>query len=162
MNRSFPFLMLASLALQGCMFSPGQYLSTSDITRQGASESSRVELIPITPKLIAMDRATQKRTSLPAELLATPAEYRIGSNDVLYITVWDHPELTAPSGAQQQIDANGRLVRSDGTLYYPLSRKSRRPAKPSSNCVRTSPNGCQPSLPTRKWMSPCCALPARK
>ncbi|MTD21916.1 capsular biosynthesis protein [Pseudomonas sp. CCM 7891] len=101
------------------MFSPGQYLSTSDITRQGASESSRVELIPITPKLIAMERATHQRATLPAQLLTPPAEYRIGNNDVLYITVWDHPELTAPSGAQQQIDANGRLVRSDGTLYYP-------------------------------------------
>ena len=48
------------------MFSPGQYLSTSDITRQGASESSRVELIPITPKLISMDRATFKRETVPA------------------------------------------------------------------------------------------------
>lgn len=102
---------------------PGQYLSTSDITRQGASESSRVELIPITPKLISMNRATQKRESVPAELLVAPAEYRIGSNDVLYITVWDHPELTAPSGAQQQIDANGRLVRADGTLYYPFIKE---------------------------------------
>ncbi|MGY2184971.1 Polysaccharide biosynthesis/export protein [compost metagenome] len=123
MNRSFPFLMLASIALQGCMFSPGQHLSTSDITREGSSESSRVELIPITPKLIAMERATPLRESLPAELLKAPGEYLIGNNDVLYITVWDHPELTAPSGAQQQIDANGRLVRSDGTLYYPYIKE---------------------------------------
>jgi polysaccharide export outer membrane protein len=70
-----------------------------------------------------MNRATQKRESVPTELLAAPAEYRIGSNDVLYITVWDHPELTAPSGAQQQIDANGRLVRADGTLYYPFIKE---------------------------------------
>jgi polysaccharide export outer membrane protein len=123
MNRSFPFLMLASIALQGCMFSPGQNMSTSDITREGSSESSRVELIPITPKLIAMERATPVRDSLPPELLTAPGEYLIGSNDVLYITVWDHPELTAPSGAQQQIDANGRLVRSDGTLYYPYIKE---------------------------------------
>ena len=73
MTRSVYLLMLASLALQGCMFSPGQYLSTSDITRQGASESSRVELIPITPKLIAMNCATQKRESLPADQLVAPA-----------------------------------------------------------------------------------------
>ncbi|MNH79704.1 Polysaccharide biosynthesis/export protein [compost metagenome] len=105
------------------MFSPGQHLSTSDITREGSSESSRVELIPITPKLIAMERATPLRESLPAELLKAPGEYLIGNNDVLYITVWDHPELTAPSGAQQQIDANGRLVRSDGTLYYPYIKE---------------------------------------
>ncbi|MDT4855609.1 putative polysaccharide export protein, PEP-CTERM sytem-associated [compost metagenome] len=35
--------------------------------------------------------------------------------------MWDHPELTAPSGPQQQIEANGRLVRPDGTLFYPYA-----------------------------------------
>ena len=42
---------------------------------------------------------------------------------MLYITVWDHPALTAPSGPQQQIDANGRLVRPDGTIFYPYIGK---------------------------------------
>ncbi|VVN27693.1 hypothetical protein PS639_04622 [Pseudomonas fluorescens] len=102
------------------MFAPGQYLDTSEIGRDGSPESSRVELIPITPKLIAQNAATKVKDSVPAELLGfKPGAYLIGANDVLYITVWDHPELTAPSGAQQQIDANGRLVRPDGTLFYP-------------------------------------------
>ena len=120
MIRSLSLAVLAGLALQGCMFSPGQYLDTSEIGTEGSPESSRVELIPITPKLIAQNAATYVSSSVPAELLAfKPQAYRIGSNDVLYITVWDHPELTAPSGPQQQIDANGRLVRPDGTIFYP-------------------------------------------
>ena len=120
MIRSLSVAVLAGFALQGCMFAPGQNMDTSQIVRDGSPESSRVELIPITPKLIAQNTATQVTASVPAELLAyTPGAYRIGANDVLYITVWDHPELTAPSGAQQQIDANGRLVRPDGTLFYP-------------------------------------------
>ncbi len=106
------------------MFAPGQYLDTSEIGRDGSPESSRVELIPITPKLIAQNAATKVQASVPSELLAfKPEAYRIGANDVLYITVWDHPELTAPSGAQQQIDANGRLVRPDGTMFYPYVGK---------------------------------------
>ncbi|WP_150816957.1 polysaccharide biosynthesis/export family protein [Pseudomonas fluorescens] len=120
MIRSLSLAVLAGVALQGCMFAPGQYLDTSEIGRDGSPESSRVELIPITPKLIAQNAATKVQSSLPAELLGfKPGAYRIGANDVLYITVWDHPELTAPSGAQQQIDANGRLVRPDGTMFYP-------------------------------------------
>lgn len=120
MIRSLSLAVLAGLALQGCMYSPGQHLDTSQIGRDGSPESSRVELIPITPKLIAQNAATTVQASVPAELLAfKPGAYRIGANDVLYITVWDHPELTAPSGTQQQIDANGRLVRPDGTMFYP-------------------------------------------
>ena len=120
MIRSLSLAVLAGFALQGCMFAPGQYLDTSEIGKEGSPESSRVELIPITPKLIAQNAATHVSSSVPAALLAfKPAAYRIGANDVLYITVWDHPELTAPSGAQQQIDANGRLVRPDGTIFYP-------------------------------------------
>ena len=124
MIRSLSLAVLAGLALQGCMFAPGQYLDTSEIGTEGSPESSRVELIPITPKLIAQNAATYVSSSVPAELLAfKPQAYRIGANDVLYITVWDHPELTAPSGAQQQIDANGRLVRPDGTIFYPYIGK---------------------------------------
>ena len=124
MIRSLSLAVLAGFALQGCMFAPGQYLDTSEIGTEGSPESSRVELIPITPKLIAQNAATHASSSVSAELLAfKPQAYRIGANDVLYITVWDHPELTAPSGTQQQIDANGRLVRPDGTIFYPYIGK---------------------------------------
>ena len=124
MIRSLSLAVLAGFALQGCMFSPGQYLDTSEIGTEGSQESSRVELIPITPKLIAQNAATYVSSSVPAELLAfKPEAYMIGANDVLYITVWDHPELTAPSGAQQVIDANGRIVRPDGTIFYPYIGK---------------------------------------
>ena len=120
MIRSLSLAVLAGFALQGCMFAPGQYLDSSEVGQEGSPESSRVELIPITPKLIAQNAATHQPSLVPAALLAfKPQAYKIGPNDVLYITVWDHPELTAPSGAQQQIDANGRLVRPDGTIFYP-------------------------------------------
>ncbi|MDE1167886.1 MAG: polysaccharide biosynthesis/export family protein [Pseudomonas sp.] len=120
MIRSFSLCALASLLMQGCMFSPGQYLDTAEATREGSALNSQVELIPITPKLIVMDKATQQVGKLPVQLTGyRPENYLIGANDVLFITVWDHPELTAPSGAQQQIDANGRLVRPDGMLFYP-------------------------------------------
>lgn len=106
------------------MFSPGQNMDTSRIVRDDSAESSRVELVQITPKLLAVNAATDTGNRVPPELVAYhPEDYRIGASDVLYITVWDHPELTTPSGSQQQIDANGRLVRPDGTLFYPYIGK---------------------------------------
>ncbi|HEY9034363.1 MAG TPA: polysaccharide biosynthesis/export family protein [Pseudomonadales bacterium] len=57
---------------------------------------------------------------MPQELLGyQPESYRIGPNDVLFITVWNHPELTVPSGPQFGGETNGRTVRPDGTLFYP-------------------------------------------
>ncbi|MBD8190074.1 polysaccharide biosynthesis/export family protein [Pseudomonas fluorescens] len=120
MMRIFSMAVVAAAVLQGCMFAPGQYMDTAALTEEGGAGNSRVELIPITPKLLAMDAATQVPYSIPAELLSyKPGPYLIGANDALYITVWDHPELTAPSGPQQQIDANGRLVSPEGNLFYP-------------------------------------------
>lgn len=114
-----------ALSLSGCIWAPGQHLRNSDISReQPTSEDGKLELIPITPKLIAMDRAAQQAGSLSSALLEyQPEPYRIGPGDSLYITVWDHPELTVPAGPQQQATMAGRQVQGDGTLFYPYIGK---------------------------------------
>ena len=47
-------------------------------------------------------------------------QYYIGKSDVLSITVWDHPELTAPS---ENNSYGGHVVGSDGRFYFPYSGK---------------------------------------
>ncbi|WP_225562740.1 polysaccharide biosynthesis/export family protein [Rhodanobacter sp. DHG33] len=95
-------------------------MATNSLTRDNQIDNGHVQLVPITPKLLVMDQVTEETHTLPAALLAyKPEPYRIGAGDTLYITVWDHPELTAPAGPQQATEANGRLVRPDGTLFYP-------------------------------------------
>ncbi|WP_426269924.1 polysaccharide biosynthesis/export family protein [Dyella kyungheensis] len=90
------------------------------MSTRGSDDQSRVEIVPITPKQVAMDKAARSASFNDPELFSyKPESYRIGAGDTLYITVWDHPELTSPAGPQQQTLANGRLVRSDGTLFYP-------------------------------------------
>ncbi|MCF7204088.1 polysaccharide biosynthesis/export family protein [Pseudomonas oligotrophica] len=120
MKPFFAIALTSALVLQGCAFAPGQYLDPDEFNNGGTAEDGTVELLRITPDMLKGDLVSDRGTSSKQELLGyKPSDYRIGANDLLYITVWDHPELTAPSGPQQQIDANGRLVRPDGTLFYP-------------------------------------------
>lgn len=115
-------LLVGAFLLHGCAAIPGQNLSTSKLMRQDDSALGTMEIVPITPKLLAMDESVRGQFRIPQELLDyQPQPYRIGAGDSLYITVWDHPELTSPAGSQQQALANGRLVRSDGTLFYPYA-----------------------------------------
>jgi len=110
------------MVLTACVLAPGQHMTTREFLRDGSAENSRYRLVPITGKEIAMEGATATEPAIPQELRNfQPEPYRIGVGDALYITVWDHPELTSPAGSQQQASANGRLVRADGTLFYPYA-----------------------------------------
>lgn len=119
----FPLAILGTslLLLQACVFSPGMHMDKSRLISQDSAENSMVEVLQITPKLIAQDQSVVQRMTIPQALLDyEPENYRIGANDALFITVWDHPELTVPGGPQQTADANARIVRDDGTLFYPF------------------------------------------
>jgi polysaccharide export outer membrane protein len=111
---------VSALLLHGCAMVPGQHLSEDALTQDNSPESGHVRLVQITPELLADNHDLASSEAIPTELLDyQPEPYRIGAGDTLYITVWDHPELTSPAGSQQQTAANGRLVRPDGTLFYP-------------------------------------------
>jgi len=119
----FPLVALgaSTLLLQACMFAPGMHMNTDRLISQDSAENSMVEMVQITPKLLAQDQAVGDRLVVPQALLDySPENYRIGANDALFITVWDHPELTVPGGTQQTNAANARVVRDDGTLFYPF------------------------------------------
>lgn len=117
--RVLPVLLL--FALSACALSPGHKMDVGKISDDGSFESTQLELLTISPQLIAEQNRQQIKATVPAELLAYQVEdYRVGPADVLFITVWNHPELTAPSGTQLQGDANGRVVGSDGMLFYPF------------------------------------------
>jgi polysaccharide biosynthesis/export protein len=108
---------LAAILLAGCT---GQHMSVRD-TRVADSD---VAMVPITTQLVAGDVRPTAR--VPDELLAyRPDSYRVQPGDTILVTVWDHPELTAPAGNQQQAVNNGRLVKPDGTLFYPYAGELR-------------------------------------
>lgn len=121
MKTKFALPILVNVLLvSGCVMAPGQRMSNDGVVRGTPKDSSQIELVDITPQLLSTNQPATLNAAVPQALLDyKPEPYRIGPGDQLYITVWDHPELTSPAGVQQQTAANGRLVRSDGTLFYP-------------------------------------------
>ena len=45
--------------------------------------------------------------------------YLIGAQDILLVTVWDHPEITLPLGQYRQDTAAGTVVDEKGEIYFP-------------------------------------------
>jgi polysaccharide biosynthesis/export protein len=118
MKRNVCVAMLLSAVLQGCAFAPGQHMTPDDAS-EDTGINGPVRVVQITSTSVAQEQALYPRQPVPAELLSfRPEEYRIGPGDSLVVTVWEHEELNAPSGPDQG-SAAARVVRADGTIYYP-------------------------------------------
>jgi len=125
--------------LTGCASTPGPYLDSSrmhdDLSTKTSTKVYPVALI--TPQVI--EAQVRADTHRPAPFANDPApntgDYRIGVGDIVGVTVWNHPELSAggaatdaPLGANGkgpvgtngvEVDAGGQRVDNDGTIYFP-------------------------------------------
>ena len=155
----FPIVMTFALtvALSGCALAPGPALDASrmhdDLTRPTDTTAYEVKLI--TPQLVYQLKEDDEADSRAREVSIHPGkpqvqgDYRVGFNDVIGVTVWQHPELTLGGGeqtsspdastlqgmgvlggSQQQggafatngpgdLDAQGQRVAADGTIFFP-------------------------------------------
>lgn len=127
MRHSTPLKLLASLLsvawLSGCAFAPGSHF---DADVESAPVDDLVDVEPITLGLIASqerapDDQALKQMSEAQRAALDSYDYRIGKGDVLSITVYDHPELTIPAGAERSAAEAGNQVRNDGTIFYPYA-----------------------------------------
>lgn len=108
---------ITAVVLSGCT---GQHMSVRDVSNHTLVQEGDVTMVPITSQLVSRDQ--KPAAEIPAELAAyRPESYRIHPGDTVLVTVWDHPELTTPAGSQQQAISNGRLVKPDGTMFYPYA-----------------------------------------
>ncbi|WP_370966745.1 polysaccharide export protein [Enterobacter wuhouensis] len=123
-------IFLSISQLTGCVISPGQTLNTSGkqiivSADQNNNLDNQVDIYPLTPALIEKLRPAAAKSQANPNLdeQVKNWEYRIGTGDILTVTVWDHPELTTPAGQYRSASDAGNWVNADGTLFYPYLGK---------------------------------------
>jgi len=111
--------------LAGCQ-APGMKL-TSRPNSHGRAEDVgglSVTLHPLSPELVSRQAA---RPVAPVDLSALVSDrvqaYRLGSQDVLLVTVWDHPEISLPMGPNRTDTSYGNLVDEEGNIFFPYVGK---------------------------------------
>ena len=121
------FLLLLGLAvLTGCTVVPGLDLNI-DRDKQGApAQVGGYDLIPVTPAVIleleerkSVTGRSSDDSGLVNSGVGLTEDYIVGPGDVLTIIVWDHPELTNPTGEFRDPESSGRLVGPSGKIFYP-------------------------------------------
>src|SRR5690349_13009160 len=113
MRRLRLMALLLSSTATGCAIAPGYRMDEQATNARVRTETGTEYVIEsVTPALIA--RQAEERVKLAADRALDPLanatySYVIAPYDVLQITVWDHPELTAPSGQFRSPEENGNL-----------------------------------------------------
>ena len=105
----FAATLLLTSFLSACATAPGNYLDTSRLKDDGQhqSQSQSAETYPvhvIDANVVAAQaqaEASAPPRPLPTSTFSDPSQYvyRLSPQDILGITVWDHPELTTPQGS---------------------------------------------------------------
>jgi polysaccharide biosynthesis/export protein len=91
---------------------PGDIQSRADVFALDAATVARVQQAALATGAQASARPAEFR---PA---GEPYVYRVQPQDVLRIIVFEHPELTNPSGTANEL--SGRVVNSDGQFFFPF------------------------------------------
>ena len=127
MNRRNTLALALSAALTtACSLAPGIHLKDAEVTNRAHEQGDqKFQIQVVSPYLIqklARDHQAEVATR-PADpnaaLLAT-YQYKVAPHDILSVIVWDHPELTSPTGQYRSPEENGQLVYADGTMFYPF------------------------------------------
>ncbi|MFP3564651.1 polysaccharide biosynthesis/export family protein [Paraburkholderia sp. SIMBA_030] len=159
LRAKFAATFLLTSFLSACATAPGNYLDTSRLKDDGQHQNQPAETYPvhlIDGSLVAAQaQAATTPQPLPTSSISDPSQYvyRLSPQDILGITVWDHPELTTPQGStlsaggnttqsvggalQQpytaalpgQADPYGQTVAADGTIYFPFVGRIRAAGK---------------------------------
>lgn len=124
--RAAPLLGLTALSLGlGCQ-APGMKLVSRP---SGAASTERVgdltlTLRPLSPQVVA---TLAERPPVQVDLTGLAVEkaqpYRVGPQDVLLVTVWDHPEISLPMGPNRTDASYGNLVDDAGQIFFPYVGK---------------------------------------
>lgn len=108
---------MSLFGMSGCAIIPGMHVEEG----QGGQQSG-YRVVPLTAQaLLESNRPiAAEPVNLPAaDTSVAISEYRLGLGDSFSVIVWDHPELTNPTGTTSSGNPSARLVGADGMVYYP-------------------------------------------
>ncbi|WP_429324168.1 polysaccharide biosynthesis/export family protein [Paraburkholderia sp. GAS348] len=126
--------MLACTLLSACAVAPGMRMQKpASIAAQNTSDenASAEAAVPVTDINLALINKLRleagKESDAQTQTLfdSTPGPYKLGTGDVLQITVWDHPELATAVGGQMAANnrpsdpAQGFVIDSNGDVQFP-------------------------------------------
>jgi polysaccharide export outer membrane protein len=105
--------------LSGCALAPG--MKASSTVEAKVEDGNYLRIKPITTELLKQIEIARKLETRQVvnEFSEPRGSYLVGPGDVLQITVWDHPELTLPTGQFRDAEISGQLVDEDGYFFYP-------------------------------------------
>ncbi|OTP65586.1 polysaccharide biosynthesis/export family protein [Caballeronia sordidicola] len=154
-NRSLAITVSVVLSLttflSACGALPGYSLNTSRLQDNDPTPTATYPVRLISADIILQQNRPAAAAPLPPARFADPAQYvyRVAPQDIIGVTVWDHPELTTQQGqtlsaggnttqtvagalAQPyttalpgQADPFGQTVSPDGTIFFPFLDKVR-------------------------------------
>ncbi|MCX4165286.1 MULTISPECIES: polysaccharide biosynthesis/export family protein [Paraburkholderia] len=151
---------LLTTFLSACSTVPGYFLDTSRLKEEPRTTPQETYPVKVIDSDLVLAEAKAQAAAaasqaLPPSRFADPAQYiyRLSPQDILGVTVWDHPELTTPNGTtlsaggnttqsvgqvlQQpyttalpgQADPFGQTISADGTIYFPFIGRIRAAGK---------------------------------
>lgn len=121
-NRPFLWIALCSTLLLTACAAPGMKLNQRPTSPETTTqvEGMNVTLRPLSSQVINAQETPPPNTESLRELLSDHLPpYRIGPQDILLPTVWDHPEITLPLGANRTDATSGIVVDEGGYIYFP-------------------------------------------
>jgi polysaccharide export outer membrane protein len=106
---------------------PGMKMNLRPSHHESAVEVNglSLKLHSLTPQVVTaqMNQAAATPPDFAALLTDLPSPYRIGPQDILLATVWDHPEITLPMGQYRTDSTSGSVVDEQGYIFFPYVGK---------------------------------------
>lgn len=139
-----------SVFVSACATAPGNYLDTSSLKEEPNNQPQQQFNVQLITQQVVLQQAqaaaAAPKAPLPPSKFANAADYvyHIAPQDILGVTVFDHPELSTPQGSTfsaggnttqtvgqaltqpytnalpGQADPYGQTVAKDGTIFFPF------------------------------------------